>query len=117
MTISITTCGRPGVTVPGTGSLKWSYKTNAAAAWASTSTEMYEAARQYALVLAEIQCSCDTAACRERHSSLNSPFPTATSVEQGFWGWLLNLIGGSGWRAVVSFSYSAQVWCSKLPEG
>jgi hypothetical protein len=115
MATSITTCGQPGVTVTGNGKLKWSYKTQAAAARASTSRQMLEAAERFALVEAELQCSCDNPACPERLSSLNSPFTTASSVERGIIGWIISLLGGKGWRAVVSFSYSAQVWCNERP--
>jgi hypothetical protein len=115
MATSITTCGPPGVTITDSGEIGWSYKTKAAATTASTSQNMDDAARENALMEAKIQCSCDNPQCRERFADLTAFTPTS-SVELGLLGWLFNLLGGRGWRAVVSFTFTANVWCESPPE-
>ena len=117
MAISITTCGRPGAVVTGSERLAWSYKTEAAATTASTSLEMADAAKGAALLEAKIRCSCDAPGCREKFASLGTPFTTTSSVERSFWGLIISLLGGKGWKAVVSFSYTVNVWCEQSTGG
>lgn len=115
MATSITTCGRPGVVITGTGKVSFSYKTKSDATTATTELELVEAARNSARRDAKLQCSCDNAECRNRHASLES-FTMTTSVERGFFGWLISLFGGRGWRAVANFDFTVEVWCAGSPD-
>ncbi len=115
MATSVTTCGRPGVSEPGTGSMSFSYKTKAGATAATAEQQFLEAAQRAALIDAELQVSCDNGSCLKRLSTLTA-FTMTTSVQHGIVGWLISFLGGKGWRAVAKYSFTAEVWCEGSPD-